>query len=204
MEINELMKRYTPNPILVVIDVEPKDAAGLPTEAYIAIEEIHDDGTTTTKTFTHIHSEIQAEEAEEVGVEHLLRDVKDINSVGSLSSRLNVTFDSLKSLSRRLGDMQSYLEKVVAGRLPVNHDILCNLQNIFNLLPDLTAPEQSRAFTVTHNDRLLVTYLGSVARSIIALHRLIDNKAENRDAVTAQPAAPIVDSKKQEVETAGK
>ena len=31
------------------------------------------DGTPTTKTFEHVASEIGAEEAEEVGVEHLLR-----------------------------------------------------------------------------------------------------------------------------------
>ena len=40
------------------------------------MEEIHDDGTPTTKTFEHVPSEIGAEEAEEVGVEHLLRDIK--------------------------------------------------------------------------------------------------------------------------------
>ena len=38
-----------------------------------SVEEIHDDGTPTTKTFEHVPSEIGAEEAEEVGVEHLLR-----------------------------------------------------------------------------------------------------------------------------------
>ena len=31
------------------------------------------DGTPTTRTFEHVASEIGAEEAEEVGVEHLLR-----------------------------------------------------------------------------------------------------------------------------------
>ena len=39
---------------------------GLPTEAYIAVEEVHDDGTPTVKTFEHVASEIGAEEAEEV------------------------------------------------------------------------------------------------------------------------------------------
>ena len=34
------------------------------------------DGTPTTKTFEHVASEIGAEEAEEVGVEHLLRYIK--------------------------------------------------------------------------------------------------------------------------------
>lgn len=41
LEINELIKRYTPSPVLVVIDVQPKEL-GLPTDAYVAVEEIHD------------------------------------------------------------------------------------------------------------------------------------------------------------------
>ncbi len=41
LEINELFKRYTPNPVLVVVDVKPKEL-GIPTEAYLAVEEIHD------------------------------------------------------------------------------------------------------------------------------------------------------------------
>jgi 26S proteasome regulatory subunit N8 len=41
LEINELFKRYTPNPVLVVIDVQPT-AQGLPTAAYISVQDIHD------------------------------------------------------------------------------------------------------------------------------------------------------------------
>lgn len=41
LEINELFKRYTPNPLLVIIDVEPKEL-GVPTDAYFAVEEIKD------------------------------------------------------------------------------------------------------------------------------------------------------------------
>lgn len=74
--VNELIRRYCPNSALVIIDAKPKDL-GLPTEAYIAVEEVHEDGTPTSKTFEHVPSEIGAEEAEEVGVEHLLRDIKD-------------------------------------------------------------------------------------------------------------------------------
>ena len=49
--------------------------------------QVHDDGTPTTRTFDHVKSEIGAEEAEEVGVEHLLRDIKD-TTVGTLSQHL--------------------------------------------------------------------------------------------------------------------
>jgi 26S proteasome regulatory subunit N8 len=41
LEINELFKKYTPNPLLVIIDVQPKEA-GVPTDAYFAVEEIKD------------------------------------------------------------------------------------------------------------------------------------------------------------------
>lgn len=38
--INELIRRYCPNSVLVIIDAKPKDL-GLPTEAYRAVEEVH-------------------------------------------------------------------------------------------------------------------------------------------------------------------
>lgn len=41
LKINELFKRYTPNPLLVIIDVQPKEA-GVPTDAYFAVDEIKD------------------------------------------------------------------------------------------------------------------------------------------------------------------
>ncbi|KAI5290502.1 proteasome regulatory particle subunit, partial [Ascosphaera atra] len=41
LDINELFKRYTPNPLLVIIDVQPKEV-GIPTDAYFAVEEIKD------------------------------------------------------------------------------------------------------------------------------------------------------------------
>ncbi|KAI5287728.1 proteasome regulatory particle subunit [Ascosphaera acerosa] len=39
LKINELFKRYTPNPLLVIIDVQPREV-GIPTDAYFAVEEI--------------------------------------------------------------------------------------------------------------------------------------------------------------------
>ncbi|KAJ3148986.1 proteasome regulatory particle subunit [Geranomyces variabilis] len=180
LEINELFKRYIPNPVLVIIDVKPKEL-GIPTDAYYAVEEIHDDGTATTKTFNHMPSVIEAEEAEEIGVEHLLRDIKDI-SVGTLSTQITNQLNSLKGLQSRLEEIRDYLSKVVAGTLPVNHQILYNLQDIFNLLPNLAVPSTVKAFAVQTNDELLVMYLSSLIRAVIAMHGLIENKILLRDA----------------------
>jgi 26S proteasome regulatory subunit N8 len=192
LEINELFKRYTPNPLLVIIDVQPTEI-GVPTDAYFAIEEIKDDGTTTTKTFVHTPSIIEAEEAEEIGVEHLLRDIRDV-AVGTLSSRITQQLQSLQGLHLRLRDIGAYLEKVLDGELPINHAILGNLQDIFNLLPNLTTPpasrvngtnqiedsELARATRTKTNDQLMAIYLSSLVRAITAFHDLIDNKNQNR------------------------
>ncbi|CAG8612885.1 187_t:CDS:2, partial [Cetraspora pellucida] len=158
---------------------------GIPTDAYFAIEEIKDDGTAATKTFIHVPSQIEAEEAEEIGVEHLLRDIKD-NAVGTLSTRVTDQLNSLKGLQSRLEEIRDYLQKVVNGTLPVNHQIIYNLQDIFNLLPNLNISETVKSFSVKTNDQLLVIYLSSLIRAVIALHNLINNKIENLKGESVQ------------------
>ncbi|BFZ61105.1 proteasome regulatory particle subunit [Saitoella coloradoensis] len=197
IQINEVFKKYTPNPVLVVIDVQPK--VGLPTESYFSVDEIRDDGSSTSRTFVHVPSSVEAEEAEEIGVEHLLRDIKD-NAVGSLATRITQQLHSLQGLQSRLEEIATYLQKVVNGELPVNHAILGSLQDIFNLLPNLSSPataigvaepgqndscasqhsELSRSLLVKTNDQLMCVYISSLIRAVLALHDLIDNKIQNR------------------------
>lgn len=159
------------------------------------------DGTTTSKTFVHTPSVIEAEEAEEIGVEHLLRDIRDV-AVGTLSTRITSQLQSLQGLHLRLRDIGQYLQKVIDKELPVNHAILGNLQDVFNLLPNLSNPtastaselkaavsgqeertestELARAMSVKTNDQLMAIYLSSLIRAITAFHDLIENKIQNR------------------------
>lgn len=150
------------------------------------------DGTTTAKTFVHTPSTIEAEEAEEIGVEHLLRDIRDV-AIGTLSTRITNQLQSLQGLHLRLREIQTYLQKVQDKQLPVNHAVLGNLQDIFNLLPNLSTPksggepkgganvgELGYAMSVKTNDQLLAIYLSSLIRAITAFHDLIENKIQNR------------------------
>nr|XP_023026893.1 26S proteasome non-ATPase regulatory subunit 7 [Leptinotarsa decemlineata] len=178
--INELIRRYCPNSVLVIIDAKPKDL-GLPTEAYQAVEEVHDDGSPTSKTFEHVPSEIGAEEAEEVGVEHLLRDIKD-TTVGTLSQRITNQLLGLKGLHLQLREIRDYLIQVSESKLPINHQIIYQLQDIFNLLPDINQATFNSSFYIKNNDQMLVVYLAALVRSIVALHNLINNKLTNKDA----------------------
>lgn len=83
----------------------------------------------------------------------------------------------------------------------MNHAILGNLQDVFNLLPNLSTPkpasgtqvngikpesvggdnsELARAMSVKTNDQLMAIYLSSLIRAITAFHDLIENKIQNR------------------------
>jgi 26S proteasome regulatory subunit N8 len=145
----------------------------------------------------HVPSQIDAEESEEIGVEHLLRDIKD-NAVGTLSTRVTDQLNSLKGLQSRLEEIREYLQKVVNRQLPINHQIIYNLQDIFNLLPNLNINDTVKSFSVKTNDQLLVIYLSSLIRAVIALHNLINNKIENLKGESVQP---VEEEKKEENKT---
>ena len=121
-------------------------------------------------------------------------------AVGTLSTRITSQLQSLQGLHLRLRDIGTYLQKVIDKELPVNHAILGNLQDVFNLLPNLSNPtsstlaelkgakdegrdqnaELARAMSVKTNDQLMSIYLSSLIRAITAFHDLIENKIQNR------------------------
>ena len=108
------------------------------------------------------------------------RDIRNV-TVGTLSQRITNQVSSLKGLHAHLQDIHTYLEQVISGKLPVNHTIMYHLQDIFNLLPNLNVDEFIKSITVKTNDQMVVIYLASVVRSVIALHNLINNKLKNKD-----------------------
>merc|ERR1712232_868990 len=177
LSIHELYRRYCPEPVLVVMDVQPKDL-DLPMEAYYSIQEQTSDEV-FKRTFLHVPSTVGAFEAEEVGVEHLLRDIKNA-SASTLAVRVGDKLTALKGLAVRLKEISTYLQSVVAGKLPMNREIIYQLQEIFNLLPDLDSEELVRSFAMETNDAMLALYLGSMLRSTVALHNLINNKIKNK------------------------
>jgi len=186
LQIDRLVRRYTKNPVMVIIDVKPKEL-GIPTEAYFAVEEILE-GQQLQWTFKHMPSDIGASESEEVGVEHLLRDVKDM-TISTLANQVTQKLGALKGLASRLKEVDAYLQNVLSGRLPVNHQIIYGLQDVFNLLPNTNVDELVKAFAVKTNDMMLAIYLSSIIRAVVALHNLVDNRLVNKEKERASDEA---------------
>ena len=151
--VRSLISSDTSNSFLVVIDVSTdRQDSGLPTEAYVAVDTVREDGKPVEKTWKHLASGIGAEEAEEVGVEQLLRDVHN-PTAGSLrypfpssvleifmvffSQKITAQLASIRGLLQKLEQIHSYLSKVVNGKIPPNHQVMYHLQDVLSLVPDL-------------------------------------------------------------------
>jgi len=186
LRIHALLKRFVPPetptpPVFVIVDVRP-GRESIPTTAYRVVEEVDSTGggsnTKTTElhsTFAHVPSLIGAEEPEEIGVEHLLRDIND-PTVSTVTSLIKAKMSGLSSLTEKLVEMKDYLEAVAEGRMEVNQDIVANMQTILNLLPNLNVDELVKSMLIKTNDMHMVIYLSALIRSVIALHDLVNNK----------------------------
>lgn len=191
LKIDQLFRRYCLNPVLVICDVRPT-VEGMPIAAYGSIEEVGEDGKAIQRTFKHIKSSIGAYEAEEVGVEHLIRDIND-PSVSSLAGQVQHAMTGLSGLHARLSEMHTYLTNVLENKMPVNHQILYNMQTMFNYLPNLNLEPLVNAMLVKSNDMHMVIYLSSLIRCTMALHDLVNNKIKYKD-LDQLPDDPVLSS----------
>ena len=186
--IHELFRNYATEPVFLVIDVTAKDDLALPIKAYVSRNE-------EDRSFLHIPSCISALEAEEVGVEHLLRDIKNATA-STLAVQVEERLRAVKVLARELGLITEYLDDVIKGALPQDNDIIGTLQSVVNNLGGCGLqfakdPELAKAFNIEKNDSTMAIYLGSMLRTTLALHNLIDNKIKNK--ISSKPAtAPII------------
>ncbi|EED91498.1 26S proteasome regulatory subunit 8 [Thalassiosira pseudonana CCMP1335] len=191
LRIHDLVSRFVPKgtvtpPVFVIIDVRP-GRESIPTTAYHVVEEVDsnvpsaggsDGGAVQAqvrKSFAHVPSLIGAMEAEEVGVEHLLRDIND-PTVSTVANLVKAKMSGLSTLTEKLVEMKDYLTAVSEGRMKPNSEIIANMQAIVNLLPNLNVEELVRSMLVKNNDMHMVIYLSALIRCVIALHDLVLNK----------------------------
>jgi 26S proteasome regulatory subunit N8 len=183
LRIYEIVKRFLPKnnltpPVFCIIDVRP-DRQSMPTTSYKVVEEVSTkDGQRQVKlSFAHVPSLMGAMEAEEVGVEHLLRDIND-PTVSTVASLITGKIAGLATLAEKLVECKDYLEACVRLDQKVNPEIIANLQTILNLLPNLNTEDMVRSMLIKTNDMHMAMYLGALIRSVIALHDLIDNRIQ--------------------------
>ncbi|XP_053992710.1 uncharacterized protein LOC128883883 isoform X1 [Hylaeus volcanicus] len=178
LEINELFRRYTPHPFYLLVNVRPAtDKDDLPFQVYMADDRPSNDQM-FRKTFVHINSSVAQFQAEEVAVEHLLRDLEHLSfSKFTISDRLS----ALKCLKQKLDDIALYLQEVLNGTFPMHTRVFNNIQNIFNFMSDNNNLELIEAFDTELTNSMFSIYAGCVVRTILSLHDLLKNILESQE-----------------------
>jgi 26S proteasome regulatory subunit N8 len=132
------------------------------------------------KSFFHIEAKVEATEPEEIGVEHLLREIKEI-PLNSLNSSILGKVQALRGLEGKISEIVEYLRDVREGRLPANNKVMFLLQEIVNLLPNLNSEDLVRSFAAKNNDMLFAVYICAMVRCVLSLHTLIFVSKSNEE-----------------------
>ena len=197
LRIHKVVQPFSPTPaVFCIIDIRP-DRPDLPVTAYKVTEQVVGQEKKVERNFTHVPVGMGALEAEEIGVEHLLRDIND-PTISTVASLIKSKLSGLATLAEKLAEAKEYLEAVIRGDRPHHPEIMANLQTIVNLLPNLNQPDLVRAMIVKTNDMLAAIYLASLIRSVMALHDLINNKLRYGENGEERPAAVVQEEKKEE------
>ncbi len=93
--------------------------------------------------------------------------------------------------------MKVYLENVLAGKLPVNNQIVYNMQIVFNFLPNMNVETLVRSLLVKTNDMHLVIYVSALIRCVMGLHDLVKNKTQYKDVDPWTEKEPTKTSKEE-------
>lgn len=143
-EITRYIETLTELPaIALLVDLESSDT---PIRAYNLKD----------NDFVYVNTLIEAEEAEEVGVEHLVRDIK-----GSDKEIL----DGLKVYKESLDNILKYLDDVLING--GDNEIMGEIQECLNDIPRIELGEMSSI------------YLGSLVKNVVRLKDLEINRKEN-------------------------
>lgn len=176
--------------IFSIIDIRP-DRSDLPVTSYKVTEEVTSSmNSSKTKQaieriFVHLPTSLGAVEAEEVGVEHLLRDIHD-PTISTLASLIQEKTTGLQTLHTKLLVCQQYIQSCIpdpiTGKVAitkVNPTIIANLQTIISLLPNTLAISNTHhhiSMIQQSNDMYMSMYIASMLRTVMAIHDLINNQ----------------------------
>lgn len=186
--------RFCPNPVYCVVNTDQGNK-GVPVMAYTTVQAR---AGRRMLEFRNIPTHLGSEPAEEIGIEHLLRDVTD-STITNLSTQIEERQLSLIHLGRILRQIEDYLADVAKGHLPMSEDVLGVLQELISLQPEIFMHKTSTAMIRYTNDQAISTFLAALGRLIGSIHVVLVNRrtlAREKDAIQKRKALQQAEASK--------
>jgi 26S proteasome regulatory subunit N8 len=175
LAMHESLRRYSDTPIFITTDVRAGDPNEIPVAAYVSAERVQADGRPIRRSFKGVTTCVEFLDMEEIAVEHLLRDLKDVD-ISEIGTTLTNTGHGLAALEQRLVKFSDYLQLVIDGKLSVDAEIIGCIQSIFNLLPNLVLQQTSDGISTKSDDAAFMVFVSQLTRSIVTLHDLVNRR----------------------------
>lgn len=180
LDIHHMMRRYCPNPVFITTDVGAKDPHEIPVSAFVGAERVRPDGQPIVTSFQNVPTIVDFLEVEEVGVEHLLRDIKDVD-MSEIGTTLTNSVHGLAALESRLCGISQYLQDVIDKKYEPDNEIIGIVQSIFNLLPNLVLQDTVDSLATKSDDSAFMVFVSQLCRSVVSLHELVNKKHPPKD-----------------------
>ncbi|KAJ6627050.1 COP9 signalosome complex subunit 6 [Pseudolycoriella hygida] len=165
-QINECVIMLQLNPSIRGID-------HLPVTLYESIIDIvHGEATTL---FVPVTYTLATEEAERIGVDHVVRmSTNDIGEKSVVAEHLVTQYSAIKMLHSRVKVVLEYIKSVENGTLQANHDLLREAYSLSHRLPVVQGSTFREEYYTQSNDVALITYLGSLTKGCNEMNNLVN------------------------------
>ncbi|KAI5181370.1 26S proteasome regulatory subunit N8 [Nematocida sp. AWRm80] len=166
LQITQTFQTYTKDPILAVIDVEHAKE-GSPVKCYRLERESKTVADVNKFVFSHIPFEIEAEEAEEVGVEQLIEGIRDMH-IGDIGHKISLTINALTDLHKGLNTIEEYLLDIEENRKEYNTECINLIQELMNSIPRRIPAKMSE-----YTEKMeMSSFISASIRSIVLLNEI--------------------------------
>jgi COP9 signalosome complex subunit 6 len=151
------------NPVFLVLDPACEaNASELPIHMYE--QEVHVDGTNTSRQFVKTTYTIRPDDAERVTAIHCSKVVKAENQGSAVSPQVEELEHAVSSLRDRVKILRQFLRDVEHGKIEADHQLLRSVKSICNCLPTMSTTEFDSAFLAEFNDAKMVALLASITK----------------------------------------
>ncbi|KAG4079277.1 hypothetical protein HA402_007000 [Bradysia odoriphaga] len=160
-------------PIMLQLNPSIRSIDHLPVALYESIIDIvHGEA---TMLFVPLTYTLATEEAERIGVDHVVRmSTNDVGEKSVVAEHLLTQYSAIKMLHSRVKVVLEYIKSVENGTLQPNHEVLREAYSLSHRLPVVQGSTFREEYYTQSNDVALITYLGSLTKGCNDMNNLVN------------------------------
>lgn len=178
-EVQELIADYCENPVFIIFSFQ-SHVSGLTFRAYVARNSLGNSivSNMTQMRFSNVPSTVEASEVEEIGMEHLLRNIGGV-SIRGLSTEIRGAVSNMQNLTRNVYEISQYLAHLVRGKTTINQEICSMLQATCDLLTIPVSEQSTKAIWAITNGMMVLLYPLILIRLLLISHEIVHKNNES-------------------------